>query len=411
MSSASSMGEVLRPIELVALPGGKGVNAARAAARLGGRVTTTGIAGGHAGRWIVEALAAEGLDPTSRPPMPSRARRTSPSMPTGDVRHRLRATRARPPRRSSTPSCACSRTSCCPAAVGPSWPAACPRGVPPEPAMPPSWRPADAPAGRSSWTPSGAGLLAPLRRPAGRRQGRPARGRRGGHRRPGRDRARGRQRAGRSSVAPPGGRDRWAARGRGRRCAHGRWRLAVPQLEVVNAVGSGDSFNAGLLAGAARRCQPLEAALARGVAAGSANALALGAGMPDPRVARELEERVDRGVIDTEAGAEWSGSGGRGVIVTGATGIAAASARRFAEEGARLVDHLAHRGAAAGTLVEDISERRRRGELRRRRPDGRPRPRRRAAAARHRAPRPRRRALQRGRRLRPARWATARCTR
>jgi hypothetical protein len=53
-------GEILRPIELVALPGGKGVNAARAAARLGGRVMTTGIAGGHAGRWIVDALAAEG---------------------------------------------------------------------------------------------------------------------------------------------------------------------------------------------------------------------------------------------------------------------------------------------------------------------------------------------------------------
>ena len=56
-------GEVLRPLQLVSLPGGKGVNAARAAARLGGRVMTTGIAGGHAGRWIEEALAEEGLDP------------------------------------------------------------------------------------------------------------------------------------------------------------------------------------------------------------------------------------------------------------------------------------------------------------------------------------------------------------
>jgi len=54
---------VLRPVELVALPGGKGVNAARAAVHLGGRVITTGIAGGHAGRWIVESLAAEGLEP------------------------------------------------------------------------------------------------------------------------------------------------------------------------------------------------------------------------------------------------------------------------------------------------------------------------------------------------------------
>lgn len=55
--------EVLRPLELFVLPGGKGVNAARAALALGGRVVTTGIAGGHAGRWIVEALAAEGLEP------------------------------------------------------------------------------------------------------------------------------------------------------------------------------------------------------------------------------------------------------------------------------------------------------------------------------------------------------------
>ena len=55
--------EVLRPTELHALPGGKGVNAARAAVALGGRVITTGIAGGHSGRWIVESLSAEGLEP------------------------------------------------------------------------------------------------------------------------------------------------------------------------------------------------------------------------------------------------------------------------------------------------------------------------------------------------------------
>ncbi len=45
------------------LPGGKGVNAARAAVALGGRVITTGVAGGHSGRWLVEALSAEGLEP------------------------------------------------------------------------------------------------------------------------------------------------------------------------------------------------------------------------------------------------------------------------------------------------------------------------------------------------------------
>jgi tagatose 6-phosphate kinase len=54
---------VLRPTETRALPGGKGVNAARVAARLGAEVITTGIAGGHAGRWLVEALDQEGLAP------------------------------------------------------------------------------------------------------------------------------------------------------------------------------------------------------------------------------------------------------------------------------------------------------------------------------------------------------------
>lgn len=53
----------MRPRPVVVLPGGKGVNAARAAARLGGSVMTSGISGGHAGRWIVAALASEGLDP------------------------------------------------------------------------------------------------------------------------------------------------------------------------------------------------------------------------------------------------------------------------------------------------------------------------------------------------------------
>ncbi len=55
--------EVLRPTEMFVLPGGKGVNAARAAVALGGRAITTGIAGGHTGRWLVEALAEEGLEP------------------------------------------------------------------------------------------------------------------------------------------------------------------------------------------------------------------------------------------------------------------------------------------------------------------------------------------------------------
>ena len=56
-------GAVLRPRELVVLPGGKAITAARVARSLGAIVATTGFAGGHAGRWIVDALAAEGLNP------------------------------------------------------------------------------------------------------------------------------------------------------------------------------------------------------------------------------------------------------------------------------------------------------------------------------------------------------------
>jgi 1-phosphofructokinase family hexose kinase len=58
-----TFGAVLRPTDVLALPGGKGNNVARAANRLGALVTTTGFAGGHAGRWLVEALDAEGLNP------------------------------------------------------------------------------------------------------------------------------------------------------------------------------------------------------------------------------------------------------------------------------------------------------------------------------------------------------------
>ncbi len=58
-----AIGEILRPVELVVLPGGKGNNVARAAHVLGAEVTTTGVVGGHAGRWIVDELGRAGLNP------------------------------------------------------------------------------------------------------------------------------------------------------------------------------------------------------------------------------------------------------------------------------------------------------------------------------------------------------------
>ena len=53
-----SVGTIHRPDLTLAVPGGKGLNAVRAAAALGGRVTAVGIVGGKAGDWIAEQLAA-----------------------------------------------------------------------------------------------------------------------------------------------------------------------------------------------------------------------------------------------------------------------------------------------------------------------------------------------------------------
>lgn len=50
-----------RPAGVLALPGGKGCNVARALVTLGESAVVTGWVGGHAGRFIEEGLAAEGI--------------------------------------------------------------------------------------------------------------------------------------------------------------------------------------------------------------------------------------------------------------------------------------------------------------------------------------------------------------
>jgi len=55
-------GSIHRPTVVVARPGGKGLNAARAAAALGARVTAAGIVGGRSGDWIVDRLAEIGVE-------------------------------------------------------------------------------------------------------------------------------------------------------------------------------------------------------------------------------------------------------------------------------------------------------------------------------------------------------------
>jgi 1-phosphofructokinase family hexose kinase len=54
-------GEIHRPSRFAQVPGGKGLNVARAAATLGGDVRAAALLGGHAGRWMAEELAREGI--------------------------------------------------------------------------------------------------------------------------------------------------------------------------------------------------------------------------------------------------------------------------------------------------------------------------------------------------------------
>lgn len=57
-----TVGDIHRPQAVVAVPGGKGLNAGRAAARLGGQVTAVGIVAGRTGDWIDEQLGRLGID-------------------------------------------------------------------------------------------------------------------------------------------------------------------------------------------------------------------------------------------------------------------------------------------------------------------------------------------------------------
>jgi 1-phosphofructokinase family hexose kinase len=57
-----TVGDIHRPDRAMAVAGGKGLNAARAALTLGASVTAVGIVGGEAGDWILERLDAIGLD-------------------------------------------------------------------------------------------------------------------------------------------------------------------------------------------------------------------------------------------------------------------------------------------------------------------------------------------------------------
>ncbi len=55
------IGEIHRPDRMIALPGGKGIHVAQVATALGAEAVVTGLLAGHAGRWVQQTLAAEGV--------------------------------------------------------------------------------------------------------------------------------------------------------------------------------------------------------------------------------------------------------------------------------------------------------------------------------------------------------------
>jgi len=58
-------GAIHRPSSFVQVAGGKGLNAARAAVSIGADVRAVALVGGHAGGWIEDSLAREGVDARS----------------------------------------------------------------------------------------------------------------------------------------------------------------------------------------------------------------------------------------------------------------------------------------------------------------------------------------------------------
>jgi 1-phosphofructokinase family hexose kinase len=56
-----TVGEIHRPDRMIALPGGKGIHVGQVATALGAEAVVTGLLAGHAGRWVEQMLAAEGV--------------------------------------------------------------------------------------------------------------------------------------------------------------------------------------------------------------------------------------------------------------------------------------------------------------------------------------------------------------
>jgi tagatose 6-phosphate kinase len=281
------MGEVLRPVEVVTLPGGKGVVAARAAVRLGGRVVTTGLAGGHAGRWIVESLEAEDMAPRFAPAA-AESRTTYVTVDRSGASVIVYEPPAAATKEEFEAFLELLSRELLPAAARVLTAGSLPSGLPPETyaRLVQSCREASRPLlvdASGSWL-RGALAARPDIVKVGRIEveeaGLVAVGASG------RDAALALVDAGATLAVVTDGRAPVVASD-----GDAVWTVTVPRVETVNAVGSGDAMNAALSLALAEG-RNLEQALIEGVAAGAANAMALGAGMLDPGMARALRSRV-----------------------------------------------------------------------------------------------------------------------
>ena len=277
---------ILRPTAVAALPGGKGINCGRAALRLGALVCTTGLAGGHAGRWLVEGLEREGLSPRFVDVVPE----TRTTYVTVDERGR--SVMVYEPAAALTPGdldrlLLLLRDELLPGSRRVVLAGSLPPGVGEDGVgrLVAACREASVPVLVDT---GGAALRAAV-------EARPdlvkvslaeavAAGFGGSGGAPGAAQALAAAGVGLAIVTD-------GPRGASAATTGSSWSVEVPRLVATNAVGSGDAFNAGLCV-ALDAGATVEEALAMGAAAGTANVEAMTAGMVDERRVNELLPRI-----------------------------------------------------------------------------------------------------------------------
>ena len=288
---AFRLGEIHRPERVVQLPGGKGINVARALQTLGETALVTGWAGGFAGDFIAAGLQSEGIAAEFvQCPFESRTCLSILDPERGALTELYERGEAVPAEQAAELEALFARRLAGAEYVTVSGALS--------PGVPPDFYARLLRQARAVGVPAALDCSGPALR-LGLEQGQPAlvkpnlaelqqllEGPLGG---PSAQAAAARETAARYGVvvalslgaqgavaAEPGGRAWWAR---------------PPRIEVVSAVGSGDALLAGLAQGLAHGLD-LPEALRRGVAAGTANALSVGAG----RFSRPDFERVLAGV-------------------------------------------------------------------------------------------------------------------